>query len=123
MHRIKARKGTEENTIVVNYNGTLQTFNLETQQNERIEIIPKTPHEVVVKFWEDRMKKLSHYVQQQRTRIEQEGPSELNHTNNNLFVSKEWGEVVSANLEEVKIALQNLQLRLEKLQFSYAKVG
>jgi len=123
LHRIKARKGTEENTIVVNYNGTLQTFNLEIQQNERIEIIPKTPHEVVVKFWEDRMKKLSHYVQQQQTRIEEERPSELNHTNDNLFISKEWGEVVSANLEEVKIALQNLQLRLEKLQFSYAKVG
>lgn len=123
LHRIKAKKGTEENTIVVNFNGSLQTFKLETRQNERIEVIPKQPHEVVIKFWNDRHKKLAHYVEQQQTRIEQEGPSELNHTNDNLFVTKEMGEVVSANLEEVKIALQNLQLRLEKLQFSYSKVG
>lgn len=123
LHRIKAKKGSDENTIVVNFNGALQTFHLETRQNERIEVIPKSAHEVVVKFWEDRYKRLSHYIQQQQTRIEQEGPSELNNTNNNLFVAKEWGEVVSANLEEVKIALQNLLLRLEKLQFSYAKVG
>lgn len=123
LHRIKAKKGAEENTVVVNFNGALQTFLLETRQNERIEVIPKKAHEVVVKFWEDRYKKLSHYIEQQQTRIEQEGPSELNHTNDNLFVSKEQGEVVSANLEEVKIALQNLHIRLEKLQFSYAKVG
>jgi len=63
-----------------------------------------------VKFWEDRFQQLNHYIQQQKTRIEEESPSELNHTSNNLFVPKKWGEVVSANLEEVKIALQNLQL-------------
>jgi len=122
LHRIKAKKGTAEHTIVVNFNGKLQTFKLMTRQNERIEIIPKKPHEIVVKFWEDRFQQLNHYIQQQKTRIEEESPSELNHTSNNLFVPKKWGEVVSANLEEVKIALQNLQLRLEKLQFSYLKV-
>ena len=122
LHRIKTKKGTEENTIVVNFNGELQTFKLATRQTERVEIIPKAPHEVVMQFWDDRFKRLSHYIEQQQNRIIEESPSELNYTDNNLFVAKEWGEVVAANLEEVKIALQNLQLRLEKLQFSYAKI-
>ena len=107
---------------MVNFNGELQTFKLATRQTERVEIIPKAPHEVVMQFWDDRFKRLSHYIEQQQNRIIEESPSELNYTDNNLFVAKEWGEVVAANLEEVKIALQNLQLRLEKLQFSYAKI-
>ncbi|MEM6320249.1 MAG: AAA family ATPase [Bacteroidota bacterium] len=123
LHRIKARKGAEENTIVVNFNGSLQTFQLETRQNERVELIPKQPHEVVIKFWDDRFKQLNHYIQQQQQKINEEGPNELNNVGNNLFVAKEMGEVVSANLEEVRLALQNLLLRLEKLQFSYASVG
>ncbi|MEM1124392.1 MAG: AAA family ATPase, partial [Bacteroidota bacterium] len=96
VHRIKAKKGALENTIVVNFNGALQTFKLETRQNERIEIIDKKPHEVLTQFWNDRFKKLTHYIEQQQDKIEQEGPSELNYTGKNLFVPKEMGEVVSA---------------------------
>ncbi len=122
INRIKTRKGAKENTIVTNFNGQLQTFALMTSQSERTEIIYKKPHAVVASFWDERYKKLVHYINQQQEHIQVHEENELAELEHHLFVDSEWAEVVKANLEEVKLALQNLQLRLEKLQYSYAEV-
>ncbi|MEL7020319.1 MAG: AAA family ATPase [Bacteroidota bacterium] len=123
LNKIKSRKGPRENTIVINFNGTLMTFELETRQQERTEIIYKKPHSVVEKYWEERFKQLTTYVETQQQRIAQHAPSELAHLSDNLFVDSRWAKVVRANLEEVKDALQHLQIRLEKLRYSYAQLN
>ncbi len=122
INRVSTRKGGRENTIIINFNGDLQTFDLETVKRERTEIIYKKPHKVVAQFWDERFERLSHYITEQSQKLDSQAPAELDGIDGNLFVDRQWSEVVSANLEEVKMALQNLQLRLEKLQFSYAKV-
>ncbi|MFK7935759.1 MAG: AAA family ATPase [Saprospiraceae bacterium] len=123
LNKIKTRKGPRENTIVINFNGTLMTFELETRQNERTEIIYKKPHSVVEKYWDERFKQLTTYVETQQQRIAEHAPSELNQIADNLFVDQGFAKIVSANLEEVKGALQSLELRLEKLRYGYANVG
>ncbi|MEO0726102.1 MAG: AAA family ATPase [Bacteroidota bacterium] len=122
INRIKTRKGEKENSILTNFNGQLQSFTLATRQQERTEIIYKKPHSVVAKFWNERFQQLTHYIEQQQEQIRVHEASELALLEDHLFVESEWAEVVKTNLEEVKTALQNLHLRLEKLQYSYAKV-
>ena len=122
INRIKTRKGDKENTIVTNFNGQLQSFALSCQQEERTEIIYKKPHPVVAQFWDERCKRLTHYIEQQQAQIREHEATELALLEEHLFVDSEWAEVVKANLEEVKAALQNLHLRLDKLQYTYAEV-
>ncbi|MEM1214338.1 MAG: AAA family ATPase [Bacteroidota bacterium] len=122
VNRIKTRKGERENTIVTNFNGQLTTFQLLTRQEERTEIIYKKPHQVVARFWDERYERLNHYIEQQNEKIARHEATELNELTQHLFVDQAWAEVVRANLDEVKLALQNLALRLEKLQYGYASV-
>jgi len=120
VNRIRGRKGPRENTIEVNFNGTDQVFRLKTALVERQEIIRKKPHSVLQQFWDQRMERLTNYISQQQTAIEDNGPEELTDVQEHLFVGKEYAEVVSANLREVREALAGLALRLEKLHFEYA---
>ena len=121
INRIKTKRGLSENTIDVSYNDTIYTFPLVTQQRETTEIIFKKPHQVITKFWDERLEQLNKYIATQQEKISQNAPSEMNHLTENLFVDKERAEIIKSNLEEVKAALENLSLRLEKLAFSYQK--
>ncbi|MEL7162216.1 MAG: ATPase, partial [Bacteroidota bacterium] len=122
VNRIKTRKDAAAHRIVTNSGGNLQVYPLETLQQERTEIIPKQPHKVVADFWDERCRQLQHYVEQQRTRIAEEFPPELAGADRHLFVDTSFAEVVQANLEEVRGALEQLALRLEKIQFAYRAV-
>jgi len=62
------------------------------------------------------------YIEQQEAKIRDNAPSELNHLEENLFVPSEQSEVVKANLQEVGEALQQLKLRLEKVQYAYVSL-
>ena len=122
INRIKARKGGRENTIEVNFNGQNYTFGLTTIKRERTEIIFKKPHPVMASYWDERIEQLQHYIGEQQQKLTEQVPTELNRLGENLFVDSKWAEVVTANLEEVRQALEGLQLRLEKGQFAYAKL-
>lgn len=121
VNRIRGRKGPRENTIEVNFNGTDQVFRLKTHLVERAEVIRKRPHRVLEQFWDTRLEQLTTYVTGQQEAIAENGPEELSGIGNHLFVDKDYAEVVSSNLKEVREALAGLMLRLEKLHFEYAK--
>ena len=123
VNRIRGRKGPRENTIEVNFNGTDRVFRLKTQLVERHEIIRKKPHSVLEKFWDQRLEQLRSYIGQQRSAVSDHGPEEARDLGAHLFVDPDYAEVVLANLEEVRTALADLDLRLEKLHFEYAQRG
>lgn len=119
-NRLKARRSGREHHIEVLYNDTSYTYPLRTRKAERTEIIFKKAHPVVQQFWDERAAKLSHFIEQQLKHTEQEAPEPLHHLEDNLFVDKAYSALVRANLEEVRQALQQLKLRLEKLTFGYS---
>lgn len=119
VNRLKAQKGSRENTIDVFYNGERYTYPLRTKQVERSEVIYKKPHPIVEKHWEERFQQLNDYIEKQEGNIEQHAPSQLNHLEENLFVDKKYSEIVRSNLQEVEEALQSLKLRLEKVRYAY----
>ena len=121
VNRIRGRKGPRENTIEVNFNGTDTVFRLKTQLTERHEVIRKQPHQVLRDFWDQRTDRLRTYMQEQLAAVQDHGPEELRGIGDHLFVDAAYAEVVSANLTEVREALQHLLLRLEKLQFEYGE--
>jgi len=121
VNRLKAEKGTAEHTIEVFYNSERYTYPLRTRKAERTEIIMKKPHELVQKHWDERHQRLMSYIDAQLEKVTEGGPAEFAGLEQNLFVESEFSEVVKANLKEVEEALQNLRLRLEKLQYSYTE--
>jgi MoxR-like ATPase len=121
VNRIRGRKGPRENTIEVNFNGTDTVFRLKTHLVERTEVIRKKPHKILQQFWDERTERLRTYTERQLEQIRDHGPSELNDINDHLFVPEHYATVVSANLEEVREALESILLRLEKLQFEYGE--
>ena len=118
-NRIKAKSGPRENTIEVFHNNEKLIIDLITRKQERNEIIFKKPHKVISDYWDSRLEKLNNYIAQQVEKISTSAPNEINHLAENLFVDESRAEVVTANLEEVKMALQDLKLRLEKLHYAY----
>ena len=120
VNRIKARKGQQENTLEVFFNGSLLSFPLETQLQEQSEIIFKKPHRVVVAFFDERLEKLREFIRLQLEQIDQSDEMCLADLQQHLFVPAERATIVRANLEEVLTDLRQLQLRLDKLHFAYA---
>jgi len=122
VNRLKAQKSHKENTIEVLYNSTTYSYPMRTQQVERKEVIYKKPHPIVEKHWEERYEKLTQYIRQQEEKIADDAPEQLHHLESNVFVDAELSEIVKANLEEVKTALRQLKLKLEKIQYAYLNV-
>lgn len=118
-NRLKVRKAFDEYSVDVEYNAESISLGLRTEKVEQIETILKKPHKLLTAHWDERVKTLSEYLEQQIERTEKEGPDELNHVGNNLFVPPNLAKIVRSNLEEVKQALTQYRLRLEKIQHAY----
>lgn len=122
VNRLRAKRSTKENTIEVVFNSVTHTFPMKTHKIERSNIIFKKPHEVVEKFWEDKYKRLTEYIQQQEEHISANRPEQLQDLQYNLFVEEGMSDIVKANMDEVNEALRQLKLRLEKIQYAYASL-
>ena len=120
INKIRTRKGSKENSIELSYNGNEVIFPLVTQKKEHTEVIFRTPHPVLAKHWDERLDRLNQYIKDNQHRLTEEQPAELDNLTNNLFVDASMAEIVQNNLREVKQALQQLSLRLEKVHFAYA---
>jgi MoxR-like ATPase len=122
VNRLKAQKSSQQFTVEVFYNSERYAYPLRTRKAERTEVITKKPHHIVQQHWDERHQRLMSYITQQEEKIQSQAPDELNHLNSNLFVHKDHSEVVTRNLQEVREALEQLKLRLEKIQYAYTNI-
>ncbi len=120
VNRLKVRKGDRPHTVAVEYNAREYTYRLRTRQIERTEIIDKQPHRLLVQHWDERYRELLSYVREQTGRLDAEAPGPLSGLRQNLFVEARFAELAEANQRQTREALEGMQLRLEKLRFSYA---
>lgn len=121
-HRLKAKKSEKEFAVDIMYNSVTTTYDLITAKSERKEIIYKKPHPLIEKHWEEKFNHLNQYIQKQIKRLGEDAPQEIQYLKENLFVDTELSKIVLANMEEVANALNDLQLKLEKIQYSYASL-
>jgi MoxR-like ATPase len=122
VNRLKAEKGVEEHTLYIYHNSERFTYPLKTRKTERVEIIPKKPHELIQKHWDERHQRLLSYIDAQLKKIEDDTPEHITQSAQHLFVAPSFREVVDSNMQEVENSLQQLRLRLEKLQYAYMHV-
>lgn len=122
VNRLKAQKSSQQFTLEVFYNSERHAYPLRTRKAERTEVITKKPHPIVQQHWDERHQRLLAYISQQEGKIQSQAPDELNHLHENLFVHKDNSEVVTRNLQEVREALEQLKLRLEKAQYAYTNI-
>ncbi len=118
-NRLNAKLSTEENSIEIFYNSKTTRYPLKTQKAETTEVILKKPHPVILKYWDERIETLQKYILEQKAKLNQESPDELNHLQENLFVHPNLSQIVEANMKDVIKTLDTLELRVEKLAFYY----
>lgn len=121
-HRLQVRKSEKEHHLEISFNGSEFTLPLRTHKVEKSETIIKKPHPLVEAHWQEKAERLRTYILEQRRRLIEEEPSELESMKQHLFVSASLGDIVRANLKEVSEVLDKLELRLEKIQFAYASL-
>ncbi len=122
-NRLKARKPEERaNAVVINSNARLYTFPLVTDKTEKTEFLYKKPHPLVHGFWNDRLRQLGSYIEEQKEKLKSNPPEELRHLRTNLFVDAGLAAVVEANLSESANTLNSLGLQVEKIRFMYEKI-
>jgi len=119
VNRLKSKKSIEEHAVLVSFNGVEIDCQMVTQQSERAEYIFKKPHGLLVKHWEQKHKELYDYIKEQLTYLKAFGAEKQNELKENLFVATPLSDIVFANLNEVTETLEQLELRLEKLEHGY----
>ena len=122
VNRLRTEKAPEAHTILVHHNAEQQRYPLLTRQVERTELIPKPPHKLLQRHWDERCARLIEYIDTQLRKIGEESPAEMAHLDRNFFVDRDYAAVVRANLDEVAEALRGLRLQLEKTQYAYTNV-
>ncbi len=122
-NRLKARKAEDiPNAIVINANARQYTFQLVTDKAEKTEYLYKKPHPLVNTYWNDRLRELGNYIEDQQQRIKTDLPEELSYLRNNLFVASDLAQLVEANLRETSDALDSLRLQVDKIRFLYESI-
>jgi MoxR-like ATPase len=122
-NRLKARKPEEhKNAIIINSNARIYTFNLLTDKTEKTEYIYKKPHPLIYQFWNDRVDQLRQYIEEQKDKIKNNLPEELQHLCSNLFVEPSLSEIVETNLRESADILDTLLLKVEKIKHLYESI-
>jgi MoxR-like ATPase len=122
-HRLQARKSASRaHAIEINFNAVEYTHPLKTHKVERSEVIYKKPHRLVEAYWNQHFEQLMQYIREQETRLSSDQPSEITQLEQNLFVDPRRADIVKANLVEVEQALDQLRLRLEKVQYAWSSL-
>ena len=121
-HRLKAKRSAKEFAVDILYNSQSITFDLQTAEREDVKHIYKKPHKLVEAHWNQRFEQLNQYLKEQIAKLDQSYEQHTLNLKDNLFVSPELLPVVLANMEEVRQALDSLQLKLEKIQHAYVSL-
>ncbi len=119
-HRLKSKRSSQPHSIDIIYNSLETQYPLTTTKVERMETIMKKPHKLVEKHWNEQAEQIGQYLKTQQQRLNKETPEELAHLQHNLFIEKRLATIVEANWQEVKEALEQLRLRLEKAVHAYS---
>lgn len=119
VNRLKTSKGKAEYTISVNYNSQQHIYRLKTQKIEKIESIAREVHPLLQKHWDERHERITTYVLNQLEKLKTYQAEKVQV--NNIFVDDAQSEIVTANLEDTLEVLKRLEIKLEKLKYSYSK--
>lgn len=118
-NKVKARKSRNANEVMVTWNSKTYTFPMRTVKANKTEIIYKKPHPVIYQYYHERARKLEAYITEQKVKVKENAPAELQNLRNNLFVEPHLADLVEANLNESVQTLNTLELKVEKIRFSY----
>lgn len=122
VNRLSAEKSGAAHELRVHHNSQVHTLGLETYKKEKVNTLYKKPHPLVKRMWDERHDKLRNYLAEQQERLQTEQPAELGGIASNLFIDHRLADLVRANLNELTETLEQLQLRLEKVQYSYEHI-
>lgn len=118
-HRLKAQKSPQAHAVEIQYNSVAYRLPLQTTQVEQTEIIYKAPHSLIAKHWDQQCAQLQTYISEQQTRLKEELPTEFDHLRSHLFVNPQHAVIIESNMREAAEMLDQLALRLEKVQYAY----
>jgi MoxR-like ATPase len=123
VNRLQVAQSPTPFTLQVKHNAVVHEMSLETYLQASKKVVLKKPHALVSDNWVKRHHATSSYLQTQIQLLEQQKPGALQGINNHLFVDQLLAPFVTENFDKVVAALEQLQLRLEKLQHYFLNIN
>ncbi|MGF1532677.1 MAG: AAA family ATPase [Bernardetiaceae bacterium] len=121
-YKVKAQRSKEAHQIDVFHNAQLLPFQMRVQKIEKHEEIPRPPHPLVRKYWDESIQQLSDYIDKHLQSLDTDAPEALQGLDDHLFVPRHLSQIVRSNLNASINTLNSLRIRLEKLQHSYLRL-
>lgn len=118
-YKVKAKKPSVQHQIHLFHNAQLLALGLRTHKVEKDEIIYRKPHQLIEKYWNEKLEELLAYVNENLQKLDTEKPEEWYELDQNLFVDARLAPIVKANLNDSINQLNDIQLKLEKLKYYY----
>jgi len=118
-YKVKAKKPSQQHQIHLFHNAQLLALGLRTHKVEKDEIIYRKPHQLIEKYWNEKLEELLEYVNDNLQKLDTEKPEEWYELDQNLFVDARLAPIVKANLNDSINQLNDIQLKLEKLKYYY----
>jgi MoxR-like ATPase len=118
-YKIRSRKSKKEHELEVMHNAQILAFQLKTVKTDKKVFIPKKPHEILQRYWNERVAQLVMYIQKAQQKLKEESPNELKNLRSNIFVNSDLAQIVEANMLDALNTVNSLSIRVEKIQHSY----
>lgn len=122
VNRLQVAQGNAAFAVSVKHNAVTHEMGLETYLKESKKVVLKKPHNLVLENWNKRQHTIAQHITQQLALLEAAQPAPQRGNGTHIFVDAALAPFVSENYNKVVAALEQLQLRLEKLQHYYTHI-
>lgn len=119
VNRLSSTKSRDAFSLNIEHNSRIYSYRLLTHKRERRKRIHRKAHDIVVKHWNTRYDALHGDVTKALLALRDGKPAHWDAFEAHLFTDKRMAPFVKANHEEVTQRLEKLELRLQKLRYSY----
>ena len=99
-----------------------KTYELEYRSVDAERITHRTPHHLIKKEWNDRVKQMAETIAEEENKLNKYVNDDLKGIRTNLFVSSDYAEVVTTKIAELHKELEGMRLRLEQLKDYYDNI-
>jgi MoxR-like ATPase len=123
VNRLQVAPGSGPFAVRIQHNAVAHELQLETYLKSVSKTVLKKPHPLVLENWNQRHQKITAHLKAQQNLLQTEKPAALQGVNNHLFVDQTLAPFVTENFDKVVAALEQLELRMEKLQHYYLHLG
>jgi MoxR-like ATPase len=123
---VSLKRSPKENKIIISNDDDKneEEFDIECESETRQELQPyiKSAHPNAIKGWDKRIKTVQTKADNLKTQIERYRTHDLKHVHDNLFVDKEYADIVEKNLNDLETEIEKCEIEADRIHSCYHNI-